>query len=126
MSEYVSSTNARFWVFTDAGWVKLTLRPGQKLGICHGGLTDEGWSRDWSTWELEDGFVCREYGSEGRDCDGGHATFGRDCWPVGGDLVEATEWDGTGHLFEGQRIMRPAWNDRRAWQRDEYAEAAGY
>lgn len=62
--------NARFWVYWNYDWVKLTLAPGQVLQLYDGGSTEEGY------WFLEELFehdgdtVVRTTRSGGSDCDG--------------------------------------------------------
>lgn len=117
--------NARFWVYTDAGPVKLTLRPGQSLTHYVGGATDEGWSSFSSTWSHEGDHVRREWCDDGRDCDGRLTRGGTDACPIG-ELAAGMPiyWPENEELFEGIHV--PAWGEPDRWQRDEQAELAGY
>jgi hypothetical protein len=123
--------NARFWVYINGGPVKLTLKPGQALSWSRGGRTEEGWSRESESWEWDGedwpGVLRHAWLSEGRDCDGYLSHDGEDiCRRAGlrsGDFPcldyceNPAAWDG---------VRWPAWEKVRSWQRDEYAELAGY
>ena len=110
--------NIRFWVFTNNGPVKLTLKPGQKLSHYQAEPTDEGWSSQYDSWEYvaPDGYVLNEFESDGVDCDGRLSRGGyRAC--MMDDLDSGAEFDG---------VQYPAWQRYESWQRDYQAEAAGY
>jgi hypothetical protein len=111
--------NVRFWEFINGSHVKITLCPGQRLAWDQFERTDEGWSETWETWELsKDGLALeRECGSDGQDCDGrlsrGHTAIAS-ADPF--TFVDCYEFAG----------KRPDWQDADDWQRDQFAEAAGY
>ena len=43
--------NARFWIWWNGDWVKITLRPGQSIAMRCGGATDEGFNVESSGYE---------------------------------------------------------------------------
>ncbi len=117
--------NARFWVWHH-GWVKLTLRPGQHLHVSTFARTDEGWTRDYHDWTLEDGVVTREYCTEGSDCDGRHSYASTTVCPIHRlAMPRDSELLAEDH-FNGAPIMVPAWVEADSEQRDQFAELAGY
>ncbi|MDD5350034.1 MAG: hypothetical protein PHQ12_07470 [Chthoniobacteraceae bacterium] len=115
--------NARFWVFENGDWVKLTLRPGQALSRSQSHPTDEGWRFRGMTWRLEGDTVyqfttCRE-----TDCDGLGEFEQDDVCPV--DQLKAKPMDAD-ETPGGPFIFRPAWTLAASQSRDHTAEAAGY
>lgn len=113
--------NARFWVFENQSYVRLTLKPFESLSMHSGGLTDEGYGYFWSRWTYEagEGVVTLEYSSDERDCDGRLSRGGELACPV-------AELDGLEPAWEGGE-RRSDWREAEpAWQRDESAEAMGY
>jgi hypothetical protein len=108
--------NARFWVLgRNAEWVKLTLKPGQSLSWAYAYDHDEGWSAHCETWNHRGDHVERAWINNGRDCDGRMSS--------GGELVCAIS-DLTARNVDGLAV--PEWVTSETWQRDAYAEAAGY
>jgi hypothetical protein len=123
---------ARFWQFTPAGYVRLSLRPGEELTHTRGGPTDEGYSAEATTWAHRGDSIRQEWTSWGRDCDGSHEAGGASVCPLA-QLAARDVWEETdGNCGEEARGLRfPAWgdddeNERNGWQRDHTAEAAGY
>lgn len=111
--------SARFWVYVAAGWVKLTVPAGGRLKHAHGGATDEGYACEWNTWErTEDGAVCWEWASDGRDCDGRHS--------AGGVLVADLDKLEANDLTDIGGPLCPDWDVEEKYQREENAELAGY
>jgi hypothetical protein len=51
--------NARFWTWWNGGWVKLTLRPGQRLVLHAFRRTDEGYSEQHEEYKHEGSAVLR-------------------------------------------------------------------
>lgn len=115
--------NARFWVYIHCP-VKLTLRPGQKLGHSYGGPCEEGWFRVAETWEHTGDGVFKESTSDGRDCDGRLTQYFDSFAPL--DQLRVRE----PYRMEGEPpsegVLWPNWERVSASQRDEYAEMAGY
>jgi hypothetical protein len=62
--------NARFWVYENGDWVKLTVRPGKPLQWGYSRATEEGYHSEGHEWRIEDDMVIHEATSDGRDCDG--------------------------------------------------------
>lgn len=109
--------NARFWVYWNGGYVKLTLCPDQDLTAWAGGPTEEGFSQTLITWtyESEDSMIVQNGVTYGRDCDGRHEhTWELEC------RVEALK----ANWHAGLQV--PDWTKVRTGQRDYAAEAAGY
>lgn len=127
--------NARFWVFENDGWIKLTLKPGQSLTWSHGGRDEEGYSWTGERWTFDGLLVINESSYDGRDCDGRISRETVLTCPVGflqGKPAEAARLVTFGQedpwSFEVWEPMppRPEWERARASQRDYSAEAMGY
>lgn len=112
--------NARFWEFHNGAPVKLTIRPGQTLSHYQGGPTDEGWSSEATTWELDKAgkLLRRESTTDGADCDGRLSS--------GYDAIALADPAEFMPLYYSPELSRPDWRDAGGWQRDHTAEAAGY
>lgn len=110
----------RFWAYNQ-GWVRLTLKPGQKMTHVTGGRTDEGWSRTVETWEHTGDGVRRTYLDEGQDCDGYTSQEGVlfcRASEIGADVLVEDD---------GNVIPRPNWQEEGPVVcRDAFAEAANY
>lgn len=122
--------NARFWEFVNMEWVRITLRPGQKLAWRLGGRHDEGWTREFTQFEyvaevdVQRPMIICFHEEDGTDCDGRmtrrslhecvleHLDF-QD--PVPGRAGDS-----------GIPVPRPRWVARDQDIRDYAAEAAGY
>lgn len=116
----MKTPNARFWLMTDHGPVKLTLAPGQTLQFSSGGPTDEGYSYTGTaiTYEAEDHRLRLEVTTEARDCDGPLSTW--DDFQVDlHDLKGIPAQDDSGIAF-------PNWERWTSGQYDAYAARAGY
>jgi len=114
--EYRITTNARFWIWWNNDYVKITLRPWQEITIGRQDPTDEGYEGKSNTY-LHDGDVVRcKWSSWGQDCDGYLERNGESVCPLS-------------HLHEIEHedtnIKSPEWTRENAWQRDQYAEAMG-
>lgn len=115
--------NARFWVYVNNGWVKITLEPGQVLSWARCAATEEGWESEQVEWVHQGWFVQRTWCDQGRDCDGLIEHHGEDMCPLGNlcdGEIDVEFWP----EMSGER--KPAWSGRARWQRDHAAEAAGY
>lgn len=110
--------NARFWVWLNGGWVKLTLRPDQSLSWGHYRTTDEGFESSSHEWSLITPYVIWEISTRSRDCDG---LLDRDvtlrCHVNHLNDVESPD--------DPSRKL-PDWDRASSSQRDHTAEAAGY
>lgn len=100
--------NARFWVYWNGGWVKLTLRRGETVTLyeCHS--TDEGYAFRREDFSYYGTSVQRTVISGGSDCDGPIEHHAEYSCPV------------------TKSMGQPEWQEHTRWQRDAYAEAAGY
>ena len=124
--------SARFWVWWNDGWVKLTLRPGQTLSHGYSGPTDEGWSSEHHNYEYDAETLCvtSHCTSDGSDCDG-RLTRYYDCECRVDDLHAVPPPPLDEQAFCRRSIrefwpMRPLWKKIGSSQRDYNAEAAGY
>jgi hypothetical protein len=130
--------NARFWDFVNEGYVKLTLKPGQKIRFGHSGPDEEGWHYERYMFEHSDdglGIVCHR-ASGGRDCDGrideGATHFAAyDRLAVHGAFIQDEDRNPSPESVarahhDGRRIMQPDWNEIRHGIRDHSAELANY
>ncbi len=117
--------NARFWVWHNSGWVKLTLAPDQTLRTSYGGRTEEGWSRGQDSWSHDGYRIVATHASESCDCDGRLDYYAE----VETTIVDLRARD-MGAEFpeypENRGIFAPEWTKRLACQRDHEAEKAGY
>ena len=112
----MSTKNARFWIWENNGWIKLTLRPGQELTWTAFSTHDEGWSRYSTVWEYcGDVVECHQY-VDGCDCDGRHSQ----------DIVHTTPIDTLPHGNVFDLPVSPHWTEGESSQYDQYAELAGY
>jgi hypothetical protein len=123
--------NVRFWEFNNnCCWVKITLRPGQKITHRKSWFNGEGWSVREETWEncIHERQVACTLFSDGRDCDGRLTAV--DQFVCSWEELKADR--STMDMDQGLRtshreeIRRPNWKRLDSWQRDYYAEAMGY
>lgn len=132
--------NARFWALVNCCPVKITLKPDQKLERYQGGPTEEGYHREWESWEYDGEAVTSTIETDGHDCDGRLSTHSEWSCPVdrmmGGDhpfrpvytrfkRPDGT-WFGCDEWQEDTTIRWPDWTEGRRRQRDYSAEAMGY
>lgn len=109
--------NARFWIWWNDGWVRLTLAPGQRMEFHTGGQTDEGFRSETETYENDGQFVRREIHSRESDCDGRHE-WHSEC--------ECDVRDLKLHEADEHGPDRPVWEKQTSRVYDQYAEMAGY
>lgn len=113
----MNTRNARFWIWWNGGFVKLTLRPDECREIISGGRTEEGWSRTIESFCYCDGIVTSIVYDDGSDCDGRHSS--------------TTEWHcplaelRSRETLHGGPLM-PAWKRGAAEQFDQFAESMNY
>ena len=110
--------NVRFWEFINCGWVRITLRPGQKLAWHRSSNDDEGYSHCSESWEHEGTRVIHQWGEDCSDCDGRMTT--------GGESTCSMDRLATVPGYNAPEILRPDWKKVSSDQRDYAAEAAGY
>jgi len=110
--------NARFWIYWNEP-TKITLKPGQRIQLYRFEKTEEGYHEEWMDFEYfaSEGVVFNQYGTSGRDCDGGFDTMGmRD---VRINQLRA--------VYNGEAdVFYPEWRKVQDGQRDFSAEKAGY
>lgn len=108
---------ARFWVYSYPGWVRIKLNPGQSLEHVTGGPTDEGYSYTATTWEHCGDHIEMNADWSARDCDG-RASSNTDYYcPL--DKLEAGE-SGDGEY------RTPDWTIGKTRCYDQYAEMMNY
>lgn len=125
----VAQPNARFWVWRNDGWVKLTLKAGQSLSWGKNERTDEGHSWESDRWAHVGAGVLNEWANGGSDCDGPISRAGASSCRLG-DLqtntppaaqLEASDY------HEAKAILRPDWRKVGEVEVcDVFAQAAGY
>lgn len=112
--------NFRFWQFVNGGWVKLTLRPLQRLTHHEFGRDEEGYAHTVETWDLNEAATVCGYQShfEGRDCDGRISRY----WV--GEFDRRTGTYVPAYAAPG--LVRPDFVELSRRQRDYSAEAMNY
>lgn len=127
-SRLAHQPNARFWVWENDGWVKLTLKPGQILWYSRESTGEEGWT--WTRQEYEydrnGSEVISRYATESKDCDGRHNYYCECECPVSELQARPPEPADPEWGTEEIPVPRPEWRKVSASQRDYYAEAMGY
>lgn len=113
----LGTPNARFWTYWREGFVKLTLKPGDNLGLHCGGPTDEGYYSHYEEYYHDDDKVTCVIDTDASDCDGRISS----CRSFSCPLNELK-----GYYDEQNCIYRPNWVKERSSQRDYEAEKAGY
>ena len=114
-----TTQNARFWVLgPGAGWVKLTIRPGDALTWSAGERTDEGYSATEERWAHLGGNVLNECHNRWSDCDGPGSSSHVSSCELGQLRARNTDRTPPGGA--------PRWEHLSSSQRDYFAEAAGY
>jgi hypothetical protein len=120
---------ARFWVWVNDGWVKLSIPPGQCLTWSEAHPTDEGWSGQSQCWTNTGEEVILEWTDEGRDCDGFISHEGTSTCPIeqlrARDMYSPETWGGDPPT-ENKGIFAPEWEHDRHSVYDEEAVKAGY
>lgn len=117
--------SVRFWTYCNEGIVKLTVKEGEALEFSTGGSTDEGCAWYCERYWLEYGVLWRGQYWSGRDCDGGYSRSCEEFWKPEHGVEPMYEWNAQGEMTE-LKEARPNWQESKTWQRDYYAEAAGY
>lgn len=117
--------NARFWVYVNSGWVKVTLRYGDTIEHREGGPTEEGYHVCHMWWTHNGMWVRRNVDHDARDCDGRYMRRHEDF----ASLVELGELPLDPDLSSAEDlkdVSRPRWQGEESFYRDHTAEAAGY
>lgn len=126
---------ARFWLYWNRSFVRLTLKPGETMSFHTGGYHDEGWWRDAETFEYRDGIVYRSVARDSTDCDGRHGSYRDLECPV--DKLKAVKPCGwLGNIYQGwelkqkvagqEGVMLPDWEEESAREYDQFAEMMNY
>lgn len=115
----MSCRNARFWVYWNHSFVKITMSPGQSLSAYTAWSHEEGWSSESLRleYDAEQGCIVRHWCLDGRDCDGRLTRSGTDHCSL--DELASI------HL-EDEDVCIPHWLEGDRGCFDEFAEAAGY
>ena len=104
--------NVKIWVYHNDDYVKLTIKPNQRLSWGVASLTDEGWSsEEYVISSDKNGIITRTWVYDGQDCDGRYTRSGEDY------LVCLDELNG---------ITRALWCEIDSSVYDQYAQMAGY
>lgn len=111
--------NARFWIWHNSTWVKLTLREGDEVALSSGGPTDEGYSYTMTQYSYDGEEVCWETDAIASDCDGRLDSYNVSYCSVM-NLRDVESYD-TDEVY-----LLPRWERESACQRDYAAEAMGY
>lgn len=125
--------NFRFWIWYRGSWVKLTLKPGQKLSYSFGSPDEEGYSWEAASYYHEEDGVREEWADGGRDCDGEIAHYGERWCPASRLSVVPAHDHGNPpgspnrHYFQSELIHRPDWERIKTTRvYDQYAQLANY
>ena len=119
--------NIRFWVYHKGSYVKLTMRPDQRITTYHGGPTDEGYSFEEISYKYyEEGVVTKDTASGGRDCDGEHRYYWEESCKVKNLQVLITYRSTYQTKKYQDDPLIPAWEKVNESQYDQFAEMAGY
>jgi hypothetical protein len=114
--------NARFLVFWNGQYTKLTIKPDEQLTFWTSGPTDEGYALESQTYyyDVDDMAIESSLHSRQRDCDGTHEDFREfSCrWHELKSYVH--------ELTEIDVVRLPEWEDGESSCRDEFAELSGY
>ena len=119
--------NARFWHWTNDGWVKITLKPDQELTHSRGGRHEEGWQHRDTTFYYDGLVVERHEFSDGVDCDGRLSSESiSTCRKWGLHALPCYIGSKAGVDRYSEDMLRPDWQHGKSSQRDYEAEKAGY
>lgn len=113
--------NARFWVYWNQGWAKLTVRPGETLHLYRGGATDEGFYRRSESYYIQGDLLYCDHDSFESDCDGRHGYNSTHVCPLDRLAAKAPE-----DYMPAGAPHTPKWTSESEWQRDHFAESMNY
>jgi len=115
----------RIWVYWNRAITKITVSSEKPVTLYKYERTDEGYHAETETYQIEDGKIFRHITTNASDCDGPLDTYRSCVWEIGGPMVPMVAWDLQGNMRELPE-MRPDWETVNSYQRDHFAEAAGY
>lgn len=115
--------NARFWVWHNNFWAKLTIKPNETLRHFQHGDSEEGWWSQYTEWHYdnEQHRIVRTYIEDGCDCDGRLS-----CNYVTACPVSMLQADIIYEDDDGLSYPVPFWEKVDSFQYDPTAEAMGY
>lgn len=105
---------ARFWVWWNQGYVKLTLREGKRIDLSNSEATDEGYNYIAESYTIDGPMLNCEVAHGGSDCDGRIDNYREHEAPIN----ELRYRCSIGEC--------PEWQELGCSQRDQFAELAGY
>lgn len=115
--------NARFIVYHNGQFTKLTIKPGERLRFSSGGPTEEGYSYKYEEFYYpkdENKVYCTVH-CESLDCDGPYQRTWTGYFHVDREFLDKSR-DEYGNLNR----HCPTWIKEDEYQRDVYAEMMGY
>ena len=125
--------SARFWVYWNGSYTKLTLQPGESVELWTSAPHDEGYSSNSVTYSHCGHTITESYHSASRDCDEPMEHFNeRFCNFYYLKVIPATvpfvDDNGLTQYRPDPQTMLPDWEQVKGArrQRDYFAEAAGY
>lgn len=119
--------NARFWVYWNDSWARLTLRPGESITLRAGGPTEEGRFYSEETYTHDGDSLRLEWYSDATDCDGRLERSGESVAPIDRLNCREVETWKDGELVRDYFFpLLPEWETGSTSQRDHAAESAGY
>lgn len=112
--------NISFHHFFNDGYVKIKLRPGQKINWNQSSWNgeDRSWRAESFEYDADEKRLVYDYSYGGRDCDG-VSRAGGTMFADLGKLKEIPAYSYPG-------ILKPDWKEEDEWNRDYSAEAANY
>jgi len=123
---------ARFWVFVNEGFVRLSLKDGESIEHTTGGLADEGHGYESTKWERDGEIITRHYIAWGADCDGRYERHSTDTAHIE-ELERVEHYPPVQDWLQLDRpedwpivCLTPNWESGERGQRDYSAEAAGF
>lgn len=125
MKDQRPAYRARFWDYINGSWVKLTLKPGQRIQHEQRGQHDEGWWIRQSAWVFDGNEVVSDTVDDGTDCDGRLSRGMKLACPVERLFSRIQTLPYAPNMGHGA-IGLPDWAKIQSGQRDHTAEAAGY
>ena len=119
--------NARFMIWYNDQYTKITLKPGQTISLRNFRYHDEGYSERIETYSYasDEPIVYSEYEGYSRDCDGPYELYSESHFVVDQNYsnVERNELE-TDYYVLDRHV--PKWIKGKSSQRDVYAEMMGY